>query len=465
MEKKWSRFVSITCALVMGTMLISACGNSQKKNENGEDVTTISVGDIPTADTDPEANQICMERIANFEKNNPDIKIKADSYVFSPDSYSAMAAAGTLPTTYHLPFTQAKTVIDNEYTEDVSEAFKKFGIYDQISDTIMEKISSDGKIYLIPEACYDSGLVLNMKLYKQAGLVNDDGMPKIPTTWEELAENAKAIKEKTGKTGFAMPASGWRFMPIAWSFGGEFLEQQSDGKWKAVFDSPEVVAALEYVKDLKWKYNVIQENALINSDGVNQLLASGEAGMMFGEPIQVSSCTIFGMDFADVGMVQMPAGPAKHVTLIGGTYSAVNKGATEKEIEAVIRWLTETSTLGVTLTDTAKKNINSQIELDLSTKNVVGINTISPWKSDNAVQQYREQISQEKANVNLDYVKNYNDKSNIEFHEEEPVVASQLYRALNNCIQEVWTNENADCEALLKQTAADFQKNQLDNLK
>lgn len=161
-------------------------------------------------------------------------------------------------------------------------------------------------------------------------------------------------------------------------------------------------------------------------------MASGEAGMMFGEPIQVSSCTIFGMDFADVGMVQMPAGPAKHVTLIGGTYSAVKKGATEKEIEAVIRWLTETSTLGVTLTDTAKENINSQIELDLSTKNVVGINTISPWKSDNAVQQYREQISKEKANVNLDYVKNYNDKSNIEFHEEEPVVASQLYRALNN---------------------------------
>lgn len=465
MKKKWRKRSACICTIAMSAVLLAACGNSGQEENSAGNTATISVGDIPSADTDPEANKICMERIAAFEKNNPSIKIKPDTYVFSPDSYSAMAAAGTLPTTYHLPFTQAKNVIDNEYTEDVTEVFKKYGIYDQISDTIMEKISSNGKIYLIPEACYDSGIALNMKLYRQAGLVNEDGTPKIPATWEELAENAQTIKEKTGKTGFAMPASGWRFMAIAWSFGGEFLEQKRDGTWKAVFDSPEVVKALEYVKDLKWKYNAIQENILISSDNVSQLLASGEAGMMFGEPIQVSACTIFGMDFNDVGMIQMPAGPARHVTLIGGTYSAINKGASDEEVDAVIKWLTETSTLGLSLTDQVKENVKSQIEQDLAVRNVVGINTISPWKSDNPVQKFREELSREKANVNLDYVKSYNDKSNIEFHEEEPVAASPLYRTLGNCIQEVWTNENADCAALLKQAAADFQKNQLDNLK
>lgn len=463
MKKKWMKLSVCICTLTMGAALLSACGGEQAAGSGS--AVAISVGDIPSADAKPEANKICMDRIAAFEKNNPNIKVKPDTYVFSPDSYSAMAAAGTLPTTYHLPFTQAKNVIDNEYTEDVTDVFKKYGIYDQISDTIMEKISSNGKIYLIPESCYDSGIALNMKLYKQAGLVNEDGTPKIPATWEELAENAQIIKEKTGKTGFAMPASGWRFMNIAWSFGGEFLEQGSDGKWKAIFDSPEVVKALEYVKDLKWKYNAIQENILINADNINQLLASGEAGMMFGEPIQVSSCTIYGMDFNDVGMVPMPAGPAKHVTLIGGTYSAVNKGASEEEVDAVIKWLMETSTLGVTLTDEVKGNVKSQIEQDLASGNVVGINTISPWKSDNPVQKFREELGREKANVNLEFVKSYNDKSSIEFHEEEPVAASPLYRTLGNCIQEVWTNENADCAALLKQAAADFQKNQLDNLK
>ena len=455
------------CICILSLLLAEAAGCRKKSEKNNDDgnVTVISVGDIPSADIDPEANKICMKRISDFEKKHPEIKIEPDTYVFSPDTYAAMAEAETLPTTYHLPFTQAKLVIDMEYTADVAGVLKKEGIYEQINDTILEKISKDGKIYLIPESCYDSGIALNMKLFRESDMVNEDGTPKAPTTWEELVETAQKIKEKTGKDGFSMPASGWRFMPVAWSFGGEFLEQTPDGKWKAVFDSPEVTEALQYIKDLKWKYKVLQENALISTDDINQLFASGETAMMFAEPGQVSKCTIYGMELGDVGMIQMPAGPKKHVTLMGGTYSAVRKGASEKEIEAVITWLKETSSLGLVLSDEVKNSIETQTELDLTSKNIVGADMISPWKSDNPVEQYRKQLRQEKANINLNYVKLYNDKSNIEFREEEPVATNALYRTLGDCIQEIWTNENADCAAVLKQAASDFQKNHLDNLK
>lgn len=461
--KKLTKLTALACIAAMSASLFAGCEGKKAKTDDG--VVTISVGDIPTAENDPTGNKICMERIANFEKNNPNIKIEPDSYVYTADSYLAMVEAGTLPTIYHLPFTQAASTLELENTADVAGAFKSSGIYDMISDTILEKISKNGKIYLIPESCYDSGIVINMGLFKEAGLVNEDGTPKAPTTWDELVETAKIIKEKTGKAGFAMGANGWRFMNIAWSYGADFIEKGEDGKWKSVMDSQEMVDALQFVKDLKWKHNIIQENVLVNDDDLNQLVATGKAAMMFGEPGNASKCAIFGMKLDDVGMIQMPAGPKKHVTLIGGTYSAVRKGASDAEINAVMEWLKQTSTLGTELTDAAKENVNSSIELDLANNNVVGAMTITPWKSSNPLQAYREKINAEKANVNMDYVKLYNDKSGIEFQEEVPVAAGKLYRVLGNIIQEVWTNQNADCAALLKKASADFQKDALDNLK
>ena len=49
-------------------------------------------------------------------------------------------------------------------------------------------------------------------------------------------------------------------------------------------------------------------------------------------------------------------------------------------------------------------------------------------------------------------------------HPEEPVCAQELYGILDNCIQAVLTDKNADCAELLKKANSDFQQNYLDNL-
>lgn len=41
------------------------------------------------------------------------------------------------------------------------------------------------------------GLYINKPLFTKAGLVNEDGSVKVPQTYEELAEFAGIIKEKT----------------------------------------------------------------------------------------------------------------------------------------------------------------------------------------------------------------------------------------------------------------------------
>jgi len=49
-------------------------------------------------------------------------------------------------------------------------------------------------------------MYLNLELFEKAGLMNPDGTPKYPKTWDELAKFAKIIKDKTGSAGFCLLA-------------------------------------------------------------------------------------------------------------------------------------------------------------------------------------------------------------------------------------------------------------------
>lgn len=46
---------------------------------------------------------------------------------------------------------------------------------------------------------------------------------------------------------------------------------------------------------------------------------------------------------------------------------------------------------------------------------------------------------------------------------EVPMNAQELYAVLDSVIQEVLTNEDADCQALLTEAAQNFQHDYLDN--
>ena len=71
------------------------------------------------------------------------------------------------------------------------------------------------------------------------------------------------------------------------------------------------------------------------------------------------------------------------------------------------------------------------------------------------------------ANSNINHVKLYNDfvaDCPAKIQPEEPVCAQELYGILDNCIQEVLTNKDADCATVLEKANSDFQANYLDNV-
>ena len=92
---------------------------------------------------------------------------------------------------------------------------------------------------------------------------------------------------------------------------------------------------------------------------------------------------------------------------------------------------------------------------------------MSVWSNESEALKYEQQLIDENINTNPNHVRLYNEfaaNCPCEVMAEEPVSAQQLYATLDRCLQEVMTNENADCAAILEEANSDFQSNYLDNL-
>lgn len=460
------KVIAAGLTLAMTVSFFSGCGNKvSDKDEQGR--TVISVGAWPSKegkDLD-DANK----RKETFEKNNPDVSIQTDTWTFDLKTFYAKAAGNRLPTLFNTHFTEVPQIISSEYSSDLSPVLSKRGYDGVFNKDILDVISKDGHIYAFPMAAYVLGIAYNTELFEKAGLMEADGTPKQPKDWYELVEFAQKIKAATGKPGFVFPTSsnygGWMFTPVAWSFGTEFMKKDKNGKWKATFDSEECAAALQYIKDLKWKYDVLPENTLINGDEYYKLFSTGNAAMLISAGDIPKNVVSYGMTPDLLGMMAMPKGPKQHVTLLGGGVYAVKSGATEDQIDACIRWL-ETS-YSYKLTDDYKTNTINSLENSIQKGRLVGIKSMSPWSQDVESVKFLNDMIDKYANANINHVKLYNDfvaNCPAKIQPEEPVCAQELYSILDNCVQEVLTNKDADCAAVLKKANSDFQVNYLDNV-
>ncbi len=466
MKKGLVKAVAAVAALTLSVGLFTGCGQKvNDRNEAGQII--LSVGGWPTKEGNNLDN--LNRRKDLFMESNSDIEIVPDAWSFDLKTFYAKAAGGQLPTLYSAHFTEASAIIDSGYSADLTKVLSKRGYDGMFNQQVIDLLSRDGKIYGFPGACYILGLTFNVDLMKEAGLMEEDGTPKQPKDWYEMAEFAVKIKEATGKPGMVFPTAGnnggWIFNPVAWSFGVDFMKQNEDQTWTATFNTPEAVEALQFIKDLKWKYDVLPANTLINGEEMYKTFATGNAGMLITAGDCPGRMVKYGMQPDDFGMMALPAGPKRHVTLLGGSINALNPNATEDQIDAALRWLESSTSYKVT--EELKTNLQNNYETQLKNGQLVGIKSMSVWSKDSEALKYDHELIDKYANSNPNHVKLYNEfvaNCPAELQAEEPVCAQGLYGILDGCIQEVMTNKDADCKALIEKAASDFQVNYLDNL-
>ena len=454
---------------------IIACSNNDNgvlaacsKNTENDGKTVLTVGYWP-AQKGEELDR--MNKIKDeFEAKYPNIKINADTSTYDLQTLYPKAEAGTMPDVFGCALTEFQKLTDAGYVADITEGAKKSGYFDNINPLFRDFCSIDGKMYAFPTEAYAIGLYFNASLLEQAGYMNEDGTPKQPKDWYELAEMAKHIKEVTGIPGFVLETSGnnggWLMTNIGWSFGVDWMEQDENGKWKATFDTKEAVDTLQFIKDLKWKYDCVPENNIINQEEAIKLYATGQAAMVL-EGLLGRRIAKYEMNLDDFGAMAIPAGPARHVALLGGKLEFVySKNASADIIDAAFKWY-EFNGYTFKMDDQSKQFTEQEYQNNAKNGDAIGIHVLSPWSDDSENVKFRDEMLEKYCNIIPNHVKLYEDSlknTEIEFQEEEPVCCQDLYGVLDNLIQEVYSNQNADCAALIKQANADFQKNYLDKL-
>ncbi|MEG2670148.1 MAG: extracellular solute-binding protein, partial [Oscillospiraceae bacterium] len=375
------------------------------------------------------------------------------------------ATSGQLPTMYTTFHTEVKKIIDAGFSADITEELKKVGYLEKMNPDLVDLVKKDGKVFGIPRDAYSLGLTANVELFRQADLLDENGVPKFPKTYEELAQTASTIKQKTGKAGMVLPTinncGGWHFMNIAWSFGTEFMKQEN-GKWKATFNSPETVAALQYVKDLKWKYNALPDNALIDIPEMQKLFATDQGAMYFSAPPDVQLVEVYDMDKKKFSVGAVPEGPKGKYSLTGGKAYMFNPNATPEQIDACLKWLTITGE-SPEINDDQKKAIDTALKTQADDGQIVGIYTEGAWKDDERLKFVAETTGKYQ-NIETKMFEQYMKNDGVKIRPEEPMNCQELYKILDACIQEVITEKDSDPKALIEKANSDFQQNYLDKI-
>jgi multiple sugar transport system substrate-binding protein len=437
--------VAVSTSALFGAV---AEGNAQKS-------VTISVASLIPGSTKAAKSEF-QNQVAQFERAHPNIKVKSVEYQWTGPTFAAKLAAGTLPTVFTVPFTDARTLGQNGQLADLTSYVKKLAYFKKYNPAVIaEGTTSDGKVVALPTAAYAQALHYNRALFQQAGLDPD----KPPTTWAQVEQYARQIAQKTGQAGYAEMGksdntAGWILTTLTYALGGR-METGTGKNATATLNNPQTVQALQMLKRMRWTDNSMGSNFDYGWSDINQAFAAGTVGMyVSGSDVFTNLVQASNIDASIYGVTTLPlAGNKTAGVLGGGTLAAVKPNASAEESAAAVQWIDFYYEQKLLSKNQAIRNAKSLI----AQKQPVGVPALPIFNKT----QYDLANSWIKPYINVPQaqMKPFTTRIFGQTLVAEPAVATQaVYHALDPVVQAVLTNKDADVGALLDEANSTAQR-------
>jgi multiple sugar transport system substrate-binding protein len=440
MKKVSRRVLAATLVAGIAATALVACSSA----ESGDGKLVVTVGDRPPADQ-KESLAALDKSIAAFEKVHPDITIKSVETRWAADTFQAMVAGGTMPTTMSVPFTEPQSLIASGQIADISSELNSTGLGKLLNPAVAAVAEGeDGKSYGVPTDVYSVGLAYNRKLFTAAGLDPD----KPPTTWDEVRTYAKKIASSTDQAGYSLYTSnhfgGWMMTAAVASYGGTI--ENAEGT-KSTVDSAPVKDYLDVLSQMRWTDDSMGSSFVNDSQPTLQNFAAGKIGMILSLPFDYPGLVQqYKMDPADFGFGALPQATDKPVTLTGGSVQVFTPKASQEEIVAGLEWLQFNRFNAYTDEETAVEKAKA----DAADGNVVGLPALPPV-SQEAYKQYQSWIAPY-VNLPLENFASYTAAAESQTLVPEPRTKAQdVYAQLDTLLQGVLTTKDADLNKLVSQ--------------
>ena len=193
-----------------------------------------------------------------------------------------------------------------------------------------------GKVYGIPFQRSTIVLYWNKDAFKEAGL--DPNKP--PATWSEMTQMAQKLTKRDAsgnvtRWGVEVPSTGyayWMFQAFARENGQDLMNK--DGN-RTNYDNKDVVAALQYWRDLGAKYKVMPEGT-VEWGTLRQAFTEGKTAMMWhttGNLTAVKDSAKFAF-----GVAMLPASKQRGSPTGGGNFYLFKK-TTPAERKAALEFV------------------------------------------------------------------------------------------------------------------------------
>ncbi|WP_153452571.1 extracellular solute-binding protein [Streptomyces smaragdinus] len=456
------RTLAVAAAAATLATLLAACGTSSSDDDGGDDSkpaaadagapldpktkVTLTIDCMPPATKAAELKE-WKEDVAEFNKTYPNVTIqgKQTDPCLEPPRFTAMLKAKSQPDVFYTYFTDLQQVLDNDGAEDISAYVndKTLPALKGIDPGVMDVMKKDGKQYGLPYSNYTMGLLINRKLFEEAGL--DPNTP--PATWEEVRTAAKKIAALgKGVAGYgeysAANTGGWHFTAATYGLGGEVVS--ADGT-KAAFNDETGKQVVENLRAMRWDDDSMGKTQLLKWGDLQKQMAADKLGMFLAAPDDITYMVQnLKAKYENFGMGPIPGAKA---TLFGGNDYMIKKGSSPDKIKAAIAWLNfKFLTPGKGQFDWARTKADGL---------PVGLPQPNLFTGDAKTQD--DATRGENSTMPVENFKAFMD--NPVPGKAEPPKAQEIYKVLDNVMSGVLTNKNADVAKLL--STAETQVNQV----
>jgi len=295
--------------------------------------------------------------VADFEAENPDIKVNA-IYAGNYDDTRIKALSALKsgePAQLSVMFSiDAYDLVEQDLIvpfEDVIETAEEKAWLDSFYPALMANGKIEGKTWGIPFQRSTIVAYYNKDMFREAGL----DPAKAPSTWDELVEMGKALTTDD-RYGIMIPSTGypyWMFQALAIQNGKELMSR--DGL-STNFDDPKVVETLAFWKSLSSEHGIMPEGT-VEWGTLRQAFLEGKTAMMWhstGNLTAVKNNAKF-----DFGVAMLPKKERLGSPTGGGNFY-IFKDASEAERQAALKlikfmtspeqaakWSIETGYMGV----------------------------------------------------------------------------------------------------------------------
>jgi ABC-type glycerol-3-phosphate transport system substrate-binding protein len=419
----------------------------------------ISVVGIPT-DANPTGLADWKAAAARFQAKYPNVTVTGNDYIYAPDTFPALVAGGQVPTVFQAYLTDRDQMVGQGIAADLTDYYKAANLTGTYNPTLLALVSKDGKTYGMPIEAYVMGMGYNIKMLKDAGY---DAPAK---TWDELGPMAQKLTNRAaGVAGFSFirgeaHQAGWHGTVIGYNFGlkdTDIVTKGADGKYKAGFDNAQMLAALNFIKDMQWKYDALPRE-LLDWPTNGEALATGKAAMvlMAGSQLSWIKQTYPDVDMNQFGFAPLPAGPdGKMVSLGGGDVAYISAKASADQIEAGFYYRL--------FVQFDEGEVKAKFEATKTNPTaVIGFPGYTAYAG--PFQDKYAALTKQFANLPVDNYTLFN-TATIGLQNEPQVAGQDYYAALGDVISKIVTDKNTDPAAALSAAQATFQTNVLDQMK